>query len=285
VVVVSDLQIPYHDLKAVNSLLAFLEDFEPDVLVNVGDDIDSPQTSHWSKGAAGEYADTLQRDIDETKTIHTRFRAAVGGAEYHVSRSNHGDRTQKYINQYAPALRSLRCLQLPELLGYDLLGIQYHREPFTIAPGWVCAHGDEGTLSSIAGRTAGLLAEKWGTSLVCGHTHRAGVSSKSYGWGGDVKRIVTGMEVGHLMQANLAGYLSGGYCDWQQAFGILYVSSSGDVAPVLVPVRYGQFMVEGVTYGNYFTEIGFDPSGDVAAPQFDTENSAKASTVLRRSFT
>lgn len=249
IVIISDLQVPYQDHIAVDNVLRFLSDFQPDMLVNVGDDIDSPQTSHWHKGKAGEYAGTLQRDIDATRQLHTRFCLAIGNVPYHVSRSNHGDRTQKYINQYAPALASLSCLQLEKLLGYDELGIQFHRDPFDIAPGWVCAHGDEGTLSPIAGRTASLLAEKWGVSIVCGHTHRAGIISKSYGYGGHVTGQVTGLEVGHLMDVKQAGYLAGGHADWQQAFGLLYVN--GDkVRPDLVPIQGdGSFLVEGVNYG------------------------------------
>jgi hypothetical protein len=244
------MQIPYHDENAVLGLVRFISDFQPDMLVNVGDDIDSPQTSYWCKGKAGEYQATLQRDIDQTRHVHGLFREALGAKPYHVSRSNHGDRTGRYIAQYAPALQKLRCLELPRLLGYDELGIQYHREPFPVAPGWVCAHGDEGTLSLIAGRTAGLLAEKWGTSVVCGHTHRAGITSRSYGYGGHVNRTVTGMEVGHLMCMGEAGYLPGGYGDWQEAFGILYVSGES-VSPVLVPVHEGgYFTVEGVEYGS-----------------------------------
>jgi hypothetical protein len=190
----------------------------------------------------------LQESIDLTHLMHRGFRDAVGDIPYHVSRSNHGDRTQKYIHRYAPALADLRCLQLPELLGYSELGIEYHKQPFEIAPGWYCAHGDEGTLSKISGRTAGLLAEKWGVSVACGHTHRAGLAFKSYGFNGFVKQRVTGMEVGHLMDLRQAHYLPAGSADWQKAFGILYVTGD-NVWPVVVPVLDGTFTVEGVTFG------------------------------------
>jgi hypothetical protein len=248
-VIVPDLQIPYHDKRAVDNLVRFVGDFKPDQLVNVGDDIDAPETSTWTKGKAGEYAGTLQAAFDSTRLVHARFREALGGKPYHVSRSNHGDRTQKYIDRYAPALRSLSCLRLEDLIGYRDLGIDYHREPFRISDDWVACHGDEGTLSLIGGRTAGLLAEKWGVSVVCGHTHRAGIVAKSYGYGGRVTRTVTGMETGHLMDVGAARYLDGGHCDWQEAFSVLY-ECRGRSTPVLVPVHNdGSFVVEGVVYG------------------------------------
>jgi hypothetical protein len=248
IVVVSDMQVPLHDAKAVDAVVRFVSDFQPDELVNVGDDADCPEVGTWKRGLADEYGGTFQDGLDETREVHRQFRLSLGDKPYHVSRSNHTDRLQSYINRNAPALSPVRGLRLETLLGYDELGIKFHRQPFQIAPGWVCAHGDEGSLSRISGRTAGLLAEKWGVSVVCGHSHRAGMSLKSYGYAGKVTKTVTGLEVGHLMDLKKATYLAGGSGDWQQAFAILYVRS-GRVTPVLVPIQGGKFTVEGKVYG------------------------------------
>lgn len=249
IVVVSDLQVPFHDRAALENLTSFVKDFEPDGLVNVGDDIDAHEVSQWSKGGAGEYTGTLQASLDEVASVHLAFREALGDGTYDLSRSNHGDRLRKYIAQYAPALAGLRSLDIAELAGYNAAGITYRTKPFEVAPGWVVAHGDEGGLSRIAGRTAGLLAEKWGVSVVCGHTHRAGLQPLSTGFGGVVHRTLWGMEVGHLMDVSQAAYLPGGYANWQSAFGILRVR--GDrVSPEVVPVHGdGSFVVDGQWYG------------------------------------
>jgi hypothetical protein len=249
IVVVSDMQVPLHDAKAVKNVIRFVDDFRPDMLVNVGDDADCTEVGSWKRGLVEEYGGTFQKGLGATRAIHRQFRNAVGPMPYHVSRSNHTDRLEAYIKRHAPALSPVRGLRLEDLLGYDELGIVFHREPFQIAPGWVCAHGDEGSLSRIAGRTAGLLAEKWGVSVVCGHSHRAGLSSKSYGYAGKVTGMVTGLETGHLMDVKKATYVGGGHADWQQAFSILYVRS-GKVTPVLVPIHAGgKFTVEGKNYG------------------------------------
>jgi hypothetical protein len=249
IVIVSDMQVPLHDAKAVKNVVSFVRDFGPDVLVNVGDDADCTEVGSWKRGLAAEYGGTFQDGLDDTREVHRDFRAALGDKPYHLSRSNHTDRLERYIAKHAPALAPVRGLRLEALLGYDWLDIKFHRQPFPIAPGWVCAHGDEGSLSRIAGRTAGLLAEKWGVSVVCGHSHRAGISSKSYGYAGKVSRTVTGLETGHLMDLKKAAYLDGGSADWQQAFSILYVHS-GKVTPVLVPIHSGgRFTVEGKSYG------------------------------------
>lgn len=247
IVIISDLQVPYHDKRAVKNLIAFLRDYRPDAVVSVGDDADSPEPSRWARGTALEFAGTLQRGLDKTREIHAAIRGAVGDVPYHISRSNHGDRLRAYVARYAPALLSLRSLDMAELLGYRELEIQYHEKPWTVAPGWVCAHGDEVSLSPIAGRTASRLSEKWGVSVVCGHTHRAGIVPVSTGYNGRTSTRI-GMEVGHMMSMRSAGYLRGGHGNWQSAFGLLHVRGSR-VHPELVLIQSdGSFCVEGQWY-------------------------------------
>lgn len=248
VMIISDMQVPYHDKRAVDNLIAFAGDLRPDRLVCVGDDLDAPEVSQWHKSLAGEYAGTLQLSLDLLATIHKRLREAIGDAPYDLSRSNHGERIRKYIARFAPALSGLRSLDLEELAGYKSAGVEYHREPFEIAPGWVCAHGDEGSLSQIAGRTASLLSAKWGVSVVCGHTHRAGLVPTSTGFGGSVTSTLWGFEVGHVMDLTQAPWLKGGHANWQQAFGLLRIR--GDlVSPELVPIHAdGSFVVDGTWY-------------------------------------
>lgn len=248
IVVVPDFQAPYHHRKTIDTFIKFIGDYQPDVLVNVGDDVDSPEVSYWSKGKAGEYAGTLQKGFDATRSLHGRFRKAIGDRPYHVSRSNHGDRLAKYIRQYAPALVPLKSLDLRELLGYNDYGITYHTQPFTIAPGWLCAHGDEGHLSKYAGGTASALSAKWATSVVCGHTHRAGIVPTTRGAHGSLS-TQWGMEVGHMMDIKQAGYLKGGHANWQRAFGILHVRGTR-VQPELIYIQSDStFRVDGVWYG------------------------------------
>ncbi len=78
VVVLSDLQIPYQDNKAVDATIDFIADYKPDELWCVGDELDAPEPSRWNKGMAGEYAGTLQQGIDTTKEIISEYRKALG---------------------------------------------------------------------------------------------------------------------------------------------------------------------------------------------------------------
>jgi predicted phosphodiesterase len=65
IVVLSDMQIPLHNRKAIDTVIKFVKDYKPDELFCVGDEADCLAPARWSKGYAAEYSN-LQRDLDET---------------------------------------------------------------------------------------------------------------------------------------------------------------------------------------------------------------------------
>lgn len=248
IVFLPDFQVPYQDKRAVAALQQFVADYQPDKLICVGDEADSPEPSRWNKGTAGEYAGTLQKGLDETHQLMAGFRDALGDKPFHVMRSNHGDRIQNYVRRYAPALDSLRSLAYEQLLGYDELDIQYHTRMYNFARGWAVAHGDEGNLIRTPGGTALGLAKRAGVSVICGHTHKLGIQHDHSAYNGRTTRTLFGVEVGHMMDLKKAGYLKTGGANWQAGFGIGYIDSKGNMTPVTIPVIDGRFTVEGEEY-------------------------------------
>lgn len=246
-VVIPDMQIPYHDRKLTEAFRQFLYQYDLDELLCVGDEIDQPQPSRWNKNMAGEYAGTLQRDIDATHAVIADMRNAIGDKPFHIMRSNHFDRTETYIRRYAPALAGLRDLNMVNLLGYPELNVTFHRQPYNFAPGWTLAHGDEGNLIKSAGGTALSLSRRWGRSVVAGHTHRLGLQHDHQSVGGRVVRHLFGVEAGHFMDMGKADYLNAGSANWQQGFVVLRKTGNVTV-PQIVPVVGRTFTVEGVTY-------------------------------------
>jgi len=242
VVVLSDLQIPYHDPVALKKVISFIKWYRPNELWCVGDELDAPEPSRWNKGMAGEYAPTLQDSIDQTYNIMADFRDALGrNKPFIIQRSNHTDRIQTYIRKYAPAFGSLESLKIEELLGYSSLGIQYLHRFKELLPGWVMAHGDEGRSVQVPGSTAMSLAKKLGKSVVCGHTHKLGLQHETTGLYGK-NRTVYGLEVGHLMDMRQASYLTSGIANWQQGIGIL-VEKNRKVIPYAVPLTDGDILL------------------------------------------
>jgi hypothetical protein len=252
IVVLSDMQIPYHDKRAVRNVLGFLAEYKPDEIASVGDEVDFPQISRWTRGTAGEYKGDLQAHCDAGKRVLAGLRAVHDGP-IHVSRSNHMDRPLTYVRTRAPGLMGLKALEVPSLLDFEKYGVTYHEEPYEIAPGWLLAHGDEGGSSRAPGGTALALARKWGYSVVCGHTHKLGIQHEHMTVNSRLVRERFGFEVGNLMDFKSAGYLKAGSGNWNQGFGILYVDKNRVTpAPIFIKPN-GTFVVEGRTYGQKAT--------------------------------
>lgn len=255
IVIMPDVQAPLHDQGMVDKFVQFLADYEPDELAQVGDFTDSTEISRWVRGKKPEFAGDLQQGFDISRYILEKIREVHKG-RFRIVRSNHDDRLELYIQGCAPGLASLRALSIENLVGFDDFDVEFIRDEVveltpTARDPWIMCHGDEGSLNQVAGRTAFNLAKnKFGANVVCGHTHRAGLTSESYGYNGSIRDTRYGLEVGHFMDLTKADYLKkkGVGANWQQAFGILHVHGS-KVYPQLVSVDYdGNFSVEGKLY-------------------------------------
>lgn len=248
VIVLPDMQIPLCDWKAIGAVQQFVSDYQPDELYCVGDEADQFEISRWDKGTALEYAGTYQKNLDATHDVMAAFAAAANNVPFHVMRSNHGEtRIKSYLKKWAPALDSLREVQYERLLRYDEIGITYHNRIWEFSKGWALAHGDEGSLIPTAGGTAMALAKRIGLSVVCGHTHRAGMQHSHQGYGGKVTAPLYGIETGHLMNMAKASYLPSGHGNWQQAFTILNIHKNV-VHPQIVMIQNKSFIVDGTKY-------------------------------------
>jgi predicted phosphodiesterase len=248
IVVISDLQIPYHHKGAVEHLIRFVEAIKPDALACVGDELDAPMVSKYDENSRGEYSRRLQADIDDTHAVLAAFRRAMPEGEFWLQRSNHTDRLERYIEKKAPAIASLRGLTYPELMRTNDLGITYNKKLTEITPGVLLGHGDEYGLSGISGMTAHKLMEATGKSVVIGHTHRLGLVWASKGYSGRVTSRF-GLEVGNLMNMASAGYLKPrGAANWQMGFGVLDIDGKS-VQPYAVAMRPdGSFTFEGKNF-------------------------------------
>lgn len=237
IVIISDLQMPYALPAATASLLSFIRKIKPDALACVGDESDLPMVSRWTEGKRGEFSTTIQDDLDATHALFAQFRSALGeGKPFHLVRSNHTDRLERYIENKAPAIAHLRGLTYPELIGVKKLRITWHNQMAEIAPNVLLAHGDEGNISKVAGMTALKLSEMTGKSIVCGHTHRQGLVWASHGFSGKIQSRFA-LEVGHLMDISQAHYLRPrGAANWQLGFGLLEITGR-HVSPYAIPMR------------------------------------------------
>lgn len=223
IIVMADLQVPYHDPAYIKVMSKFIKDvrnssrYRRVEVGQIGDLQDQPEVGRWNKGAAGEYAGTFWSGVRETRRIIELFQFDW------IKIGNHDRRVEDYIDKYAPALGGEDSEWNLDSLFQVPRRTKIYRQPFDMAPGWIAAHGDEGGLSPVAGRTAFSLATRWNVSVVCGHTHRAGTVSTTVGMGDDNRRRITGMEVGNGMLESSATYIKSGAPNWQKAFGAFVV--------------------------------------------------------------
>lgn len=223
IIVIPDLQVPYHDEGFIRSTRKFVKAMRASPLYRrvevgqVGDLSDQPETGRWNKSAAGEFAGTFWRGIRDTRQIIADYQFDW------IKIGNHDRRVMDYIERYAPALGGPESeITMEWLLRIDPKKTRLHHDPFQMAPGWMCAHGDEGGLSRIPGQTAFGLTIIWDQSVVCGHTHRAGHVSKTIGRP-EHRRRLTGMEIGHGMVETAATYIKHGSPNWQKGLGLFVV--------------------------------------------------------------
>jgi hypothetical protein len=239
IVCVSDLQIPYHHGGAVDALANFIKRYKPDEVVSVGDEMDMQTISRWAKGTPLEYEGSIAKDRDLTTRTLERLKVD------HMIRSNHTDRLYNTVMLRSPGLLGLPELTLPNFLRLNDIGVEYHTKPYELAPGWLLFHGDEGNVQPTSGATALGLAKRSGMSVVCGHTHRMGLTHFTQSYYGSKPRTVWGMEVGCMMDFKYAKYVKGGLFTWQLGFGVLFVDGQ-KVTPSIIPMNLdGSFVFEG----------------------------------------
>ncbi len=242
------MQYPFIKKSYVESLLDYIDYVKPDSLLCVGDELDAQTISTYARGTALEFEGSLQKNIIGLKGLLKEFRSAIGRSKpFQISRSNHTARIERYIAKFAPGFSCIDSIKIENLLGYNDkdINVKYNRSLTEVAKGVLLGHGDEGRLYSQAGATALGLALRTGKSVVCGHTHRAGLMHQSFGYSAKLSKVF-GMEVGHLCDLSSPGMkYTKGYANWQAGFGILY-EQNGQVKPELVTFnKDGSFIAEG----------------------------------------
>lgn len=242
ILIIPDLQIPYHDEAVVRNVIRFSKTFKSDQTVTLGDEMDMQELGRWSEGKADWFAQTL----DENRNLTVDILWELGVTD--MIRSNHTDRLYNQISSKIPALGSLPELRFERFLKMDELGIKFWRDDMPIAPGWIAVHGDHTPIKPQGGLSALEGARRRGKNVISGHTHRAGRSAFTEATGGRVGRVLQGIEAGHLMDTRKASYTKG-VMNWQQAFAIMYVKDKNVQVDLIHIEKDGTFIVSGKRYG------------------------------------
>ena len=239
IVVLQDFQIPFQDQRVVHEVELFIGELQPGMIIYPGDVIDCYLLSKFDKNP--ERADRLQQEFDMSAAMFRRQRALAPNARMVFEPGNHEDRLRRYLWSQAPALSSLRCLKMEELMGLKDNDVE-------------CIEKDEGVLfndnflvthaeiiRAHSGWTAKGMSDKHGGSGIHGHSHRLGSYYKTnrsgmYGWWEN--GCLCNMHPDYMVHPN-----------WQQGFSVV-TFTHGRFWVEQIPIIGRKFIYGGRIYGS-----------------------------------
>jgi hypothetical protein len=211
---VSDLQYPYYDKKVWAGVLKFAADFQPNVIVLNGDGHDFYDMSSHSRNPArvGRLAQEIEGFKDE---ILAPLEKLAPKAKKYYMEGNHEARFTRYIWHQAPAMSGLKGLKhAGEAMGVAEHGFEYRPGNDHLELGHLLVmHGH--LVSRHSGWTARQHYQRYGTSLLIGHSHRWGTYAVR-----DWKSVHIAEEQGCLCDMNPE---YDPHPNWQQGFATVHV--------------------------------------------------------------
>lgn len=160
----SDVHIPFHDPKAVDAVIRYIEDNTPTAIIMNGDIMDFYMLSRFTKGEGRN----PMEEIKMCQDLMQRVRNAAPKAEIFYIIGNHETRLEKSVLTKAPELESLieDVFTILNTEKYNIRGCA----SVTVNDTFVFKHGT--LLGSKSGLSAIKEMENSYMSGCSGHTHR-----------------------------------------------------------------------------------------------------------------
>jgi predicted phosphodiesterase len=236
-VVLSDIQIPFQDQKVLDLVTDFVRDLKPHGVILNGDITDSYRLSRFTKNPFTE--DPINRNdlVQEQREAGRLLKKLEKAPEKWWLGGNHEDRLRKYIWDKAPEFAGLSELTFPKLFHLSDYGFKWKEYGGHLDLGkLMVTHGS--LVSKHSGQSGRAHMEKYGTSILVGHTHRLGVYYRR-----DVRGVHAAYENGCLCQLNPS---YDHHPDWQQGFSVVHTFDHGGFNVQQVPILHRR----GFFYGN-----------------------------------
>jgi hypothetical protein len=222
-VVGSDFHFGCHDEAAISIFLATIDELKPRTIVLNGDTMDMLAISRYPKDIKKNW-----NLLDERKAYHEFLDTLISisnGANIYETVSNHSGqsidgRWRRYLSE---RIGELACLpDIADKLSYQNVFMGEYQNSvkhvdYVDLNGLIVTHGT--TVRKGGGYSARGEIEKWGASILHGHTHRIGSSCQRVpAIGNREDKQIYGFEGGCLCSLNAA---YGSALNWQQGFNIV----------------------------------------------------------------
>ena len=217
-VILNDIQIPFEDKRVLNLVLSFVKDLRPDGVVLNGDIVDCYSVSDFDKNPLS--GATLAKEIRGAE----RLMSSLSGIKEKIwLGGNHEDRLRRHVWKNPKLIgdldadsreRLVAALDFPEVFSLSSHGFSWRPYGATFNLGkLLVTHGS--LVSKHSGQTARAHLDKYGTSVLIGHTHRGGVYFKR-----DLKGVHAAYENFCLCRLD-PEYVQNP--NWQQGFAVVHV--------------------------------------------------------------
>ncbi len=229
IVVLPDIHCPAHNQLLMWAILAFLKDYQPDVIIFIGDVADVFALSAWPNPPRS--VKNIQAELDETRRLVDKILSVSKCKHAYYIMGNHEDRVFRYLKNVAPGAATILDFNTrePVLSFHGLMGYKIGA-PVTFIYDLAEQGGFGGGLRvnddmtfhhgfivrPNPGASPRADSARFGQSTTTGHTHRLGFSAVAVN-----NTVVRAIELGHLVDPNHA-YLA--YANmlnnWHPGFGV-----------------------------------------------------------------
>lgn len=230
----SDQQIPWQDNRMLALYFKVMKSFKPDRLVFAGDWSDNTGLGRWEDGGSREFLNKIKTlDLNDenvvlemyaqekqTREMFEQARELAPNAEVLCAGGNHDmTRVYKYFDAKRPAV--LEFLTPETLWGFKTLGfdyIDYEDRPKHFVGDLYVHHGV--AISQNAGESVRKDTDKFGVSILRGHSHRMAAVYTDYPL---INKTIEGYEIGHMMDINCSGASYDNVNNWRMGFAVGYI--------------------------------------------------------------
>ncbi len=207
IVVLPDIHVPAHDKLAMWAIKAFLKDYQPHILIFIGDVADVFALSRWARPP--RVVANQQAELDETRRLVDSLIKVSNCLHVFYIMGNHEDRMLRYLTDPAAGLANIvdfstrePILNFHGLMGYkpgDPVTFIYDMAERGGFGGAILINGDlELHHGHIVRPHPGVSpradADESGRSTATGHTHRVGMTVRQT-TNGELRAV----ELGHLV--------------------------------------------------------------------------------------
>lgn len=246
VAVLPDLHVPAHNKKVIWAVKAFLKDFQPHIIVLIGDVADVFALSRWP--SPPRVVKNMQKELDEARRLVDEFIRISGCLHVFWIMGNHEDRAFRYLTDPAAGVANILDFKTHEpilsfhgLMGYgpkDPVTFVYDLHEKGGYGGGIVVNDDMEfhhgyIVRPQPGASPRADVDRTGRSTAHGHTHRAGFSARET----TLKGVLRAYELGHLVDPE-HDYL--GYANllnnWHMAVGAGFING-GKVHLKVLPVK------------------------------------------------